>query len=101
MRILRDLAFALLGLGMLGSATAIAADPPRGEIRRYVGHSELVTDVQFLPDGHRFVSSGGNMGAPSVDDTVRLWDVESGKERLKMSGHTDIVRCVAVTADGK
>ena len=37
----------------------------------------------------------------SCDRTVRLWDVASGKELKRLTGHTDYVYCVAFTPDGR
>ena len=44
------------------------------------GHTAKVWDVAFSPDG-RLVASG------SVDDTLRLWNVEQGKLIRIMEGH--------------
>jgi WD40 repeat protein len=35
------------------------------------------------------------------DKTIRLWDLESGKEVRRFEGHTDKVRAVAFSPDGK
>ena len=37
----------------------------------------------------------------SLDKTVRLWDLNSGKVLWTFLGHDEGVLCVAVTADGK
>ena len=31
----------------------------------------------------------------------RIWDVETGKEKTKLAGHSDYVRSVALKPDGK
>ncbi len=43
------------------------------ELRRFDGHKELVRGVAFSPDG-RLALTG------SIDQTMRLWDVETGRE---------------------
>eukprot|EP00741_Cyanophora_paradoxa_P012836 tig00020629_g12395.t1 len=43
-------------------------------------------------DGRRIVSG-------SRDNSVRVWDAETGAELLQLQGHTDYVRSVAVSAD--
>jgi WD40 repeat protein/serine/threonine protein kinase len=65
-----------------------------GELRRFIGHKEKVTGVAFFPDG-RSVLSG------SADATVRLWDVETGKERRRFEGTTGEIRSVALAPDGR
>ena len=49
--------------------------------------------MAFSPDGRRLATS-------SEDQTVRLWDVETGQEVLTLRGHTDIVPTVAFSPDG-
>ena len=58
------------------------------------GHANLVTSVAFSPDG-RLLASG------SEDNTVRLWEVESGSELHSLTGHTEWVYCVAFSPDGQ
>jgi WD40 repeat protein len=43
------------------------------------GHTSNVTDADFSPDGRRLVTA-------SADRTVRLWDLSTGQEALKLSG---------------
>ena len=59
------------------------------------GHTSSVTNVVFSPDGKKLASG-------SSDDTVRLWDVETGQAiGLALEGHTDWVRNVVFSPDGK
>jgi WD40 repeat protein len=58
------------------------------EILRLAGHSEVVTDVAFSPDG-QWILSG------SSDATVMLWDAASGSEILSLAGHGSGVTAVA------
>jgi WD40 repeat protein len=61
---------------------------------RLRGHQGLVTALAFAPDGKTLVSG-------SDDNTVKLWDVASGKELRTLRGHAAPVRSVACSPDGK
>jgi WD40 repeat protein len=50
--------------------------------------------VAVTPDGRRAVSA-------SWDHTLKVWDLESGREVRTLAGHSDSVYGVAVTADGR
>jgi RNA polymerase sigma factor (sigma-70 family) len=72
------------------------------EVRRFhallAEHSpyggEVIVPLVFSPDGKVLASA-----AP--DDSVRLWDIETGKERLKLSGYRLAASCLAFSPDGK
>jgi WD40 repeat protein len=72
-----------------------AAGKSSPEIRVYQqsGHSHIVTGAVFSADC-RYIVSG------SRDTTVKLWDVETGRELETFLGHTDSVESVAISADG-
>jgi len=59
-----------------------------------VGHSNRVPSAVFSPDG-KFILSG------SVDRTLKLWDINTGREIRTFSGHTDRVIKVAFSNGGK
>jgi len=80
------LLFAMLGCG---SETVQETPTPKGQ-----GHSGLVTNVSFSPDEKRIVSGSG-------DDTVKVWDAESGQETLTLKGHLGGVTSVSFSPDGK
>jgi WD40 repeat protein len=63
-------------------------------LRLLEGHARGVQSVAFSPDGRRAVSG-------SQDGTVRLWEVETGKQERKFEGHSQSVECVAFSSDGR
>jgi WD40 repeat protein len=71
---------------------AIASDKP--EIFVQLGHTMSVASVAFSPDG-KYVLSG------SWDDTLKLWNVETGREIRTFTGHRDNIKSVAFSPDGK
>lgn len=60
-----------------------------------VGHTSLIDELKFSPDGTRLVTA-------SNDGTAKMWDVATGAELITLSGvHTSGVHCVAFSPDGK
>ncbi|KAB5590791.1 WD40 repeat-like protein [Ceratobasidium theobromae] len=58
------------------------------------GHTDSVKSVAFSPDGTRILSG-------SLDETIRVWDGQTGKMVLDpLQGHTDSVNSVAFSPDG-
>jgi WD40 repeat protein len=50
-------------------------------------------DIRFSQDG-QFIATG------SADGTVKVWEAETGKELVTLTGHTGIVSGVAFSPDG-
>jgi WD40 repeat protein len=46
-------------------------------------------------------SPDGSIGAQGIANSIKLWDVQSGKEIAILTGHTSEVRSLAFTADGR
>ena len=66
---------------------------PEG-VHSFLGHISRIYSVAFSPDG-KWALSG------SRDNTVRLWDCQTGKKLRSFLGHSDCVTCVAFSPDGK
>lgn len=77
------------------------------EIRRLVGHTETpFAGVLFRPSTGKdaplmAVSGGGDVFGVAADNTLRLWNVETGEEIRRFEGHTDRLWDVDVSGDGR
>jgi len=67
------------------------ADQSRMTLR---GHKILATSVAFSPDSNRIISG-------SWDNTIKVWDAETGDELMTLRGHKECVKSVAFGPDGK
>jgi len=60
----------------------------------WVGHEgKEGYHVEYAPDGCTFATAG-------QDRTARIWDAETGQERLVLRGHEDEVNCVSFDPSG-
>ena len=67
---------------------------PRAFVRSLEGHTGPVFGVAMSRDGRLAVSA-------SYDKTLKVWDVESGRELRTLEGHTSFVYGVALSGDGR
>jgi hypothetical protein len=72
------------------AGTTVSEGPigPVGELKKFEGHSDEIKGVALSADG-RYAVSGG------VDQSVRVWDLVSGKEEKLLRGHSKQVWAVA------
>ena len=76
-------------------SSLLSEDPPeRTPCIVLEGHAAAVCSVRFSSDG-KFLLSGGN------DNTVRLWDVETGKLLKTVRGHAGWVRSCVFSSDSQ
>ena len=73
-----------------GKAGASTAPKP---VRTLAGHKSYVQALAFEPGGKVLASAGG-------DKTVRLWNVEDGKEQRSIEAHASSVYCIGFSPDG-
>jgi WD40 repeat protein len=98
-------------LDAVGLVVACAPDQPRavladsgdtarlyslegGKSIRDFAHNALISALAFSPDGRRLATA-------SMDKVVCVWEVETGKELLRLKGHEGGVTDVAFTPDGQ
>lgn len=103
----------LLDLGSAGEARKRLADcdeSQRGWEWRFLekltnsslrvlrGHEEFVMSVAFSSDSKFLASSGG--GPQGDDRSARIWDTETGKELVRIDGHTSDISSMAFSPGG-
>lgn len=81
-------------LTILSANVAGQAEEARPELVLQAGHTTRIEAVAFGGAG-KWLASG------SADNTVKLWDTETGRELRTMSGETGWVKSVAVSPDSK
>jgi WD40 repeat protein len=60
----------------------------------FEGHRRLVNSIVLSPDGRRIISG-------SYDNTLRVWDFETGECLMVLEGHTNLVTSLALSPDGQ
>ena len=63
-------------------------------LRRIDGHEAVITSIAFGPNGKK-LATGSN------DKTIRVWDVHSQEELLRLRAHHHTLYCVAFSSDGR
>ncbi|QDT47048.1 translocation protein TolB [Symmachiella dynata] len=81
----------LIAAGSYQSVTVI--DPATGESRVFKGQRGYVRGVAFSPDGQWLATA-------AEDESVRIWSVSDGAERLTFANHRLPATSIAVSPDG-
>ena len=80
-----------IGIWLYDTATFHAENSRNGEVALLTGHTEMVHNVAFSPDGNTIASG-------SYDNTVRFWDAHTGT--LIHTLHTGGIRGLSFSPDG-
>ena len=57
------------------------------------GHLDIICSVAYSPDGTKIISG-------SADETIKIWDANTGECLKTLEGHLDIIWSVAFSLDG-
>jgi WD40 repeat protein len=63
------------------------------DVREIQAHEKEILGVAITADGNEAVTC-------SVDGTIRLWELDTGEQLVKLEGHTDWAWGVVITPDG-
>jgi len=91
---MRRLMRIVMWMWLLALVLAGAAQAQRAELVVQTGHAESVRSLAFSSDG-RLLASVGN------DNTILIWNLESGQEIRTFKGHNTAVTAVAFSSNGK
>eukprot|EP00660_Eupelagonema_oceanica_P018841 gene18841-18238_t len=65
------------------------------------GRKETADAAAAAQQAHAAVANGRRVYSASGDQTVRVWDAETGAEVRRLEGHTGVVKSAAVSPDGR
>ncbi|ATL68732.1 TIR domain-containing protein [Nocardia terpenica] len=88
----------LMSRSMSGGSTDYAlidALYKRSALESVVETPTTIIQVVYRPDGKMVVTSGAD------DNSIRMWDVGTGRPVGELKGHTDTVGALAITGDGR
>lgn len=63
-------------------------------IRTLKGHSSFINVLAISSDGKKLYSAG-------ADKTIKIWDLNEGKEILDLIGHSSFINDLVISPDGK
>jgi WD40 repeat protein len=76
-------------------------------LQTFEGHSKWVNSVAYSPDGQTLASGSNDnnssivLASGSFDDTIKLWNVKTGKLLQTLEGNSHSVNSVAYSPDGQ
>ena len=82
-----------LGAALLAAAALMTASADAQVLQIMRGHESYVESVAFSPDGTRIATASG-------DNTVRVWNAQTGESIHTLDAHTNDAYAVAFSPDG-
>src|SRR5579884_129638 len=97
----RALGLVLLGAVALPAGDRSAAGEAEPVLKQRKHFDGVVLSVAFSPDGKTLVAGGGAWEGEAGEDSIKLWDVPTSKERAALKGRPGTVNSVSFSPDGK
>lgn len=69
------------------------------QLRSFTIPDRDVTSLVFCPGGRTLAASYGTISS-TVPSSIHLWDVKTGRECGRITGHTNWIECLSLSADG-
>jgi len=82
----------IIAVGLAGGEIIILDGIAGIQTAILVGHTDYVNSLAFFPDGTSLVSGG-------FDESIRLWDVQTGGVVKTFHGHTSFICSVSISSD--
>lgn len=80
--------------GVSGGALKLWEIDTGREVKEYIGHTDLITDIEFSADGRTVIST-------SRDHTIRFWDLFTGIQLKKLTNNTEAVYAASLNETGQ
>jgi WD40 repeat protein len=74
---------------------SVLSQPTDSLVRTIVGHLEPVRTLAITPDD-KWIISGAGIGLNSKDNSIKIWNLETGKEQMTLNGHDSMVRVMVL-----
>lgn len=84
----------LIFLSLLIFSYANLAYSQEAELVLQAGHGLQINDIEYSPDGTKIATC-------SEDNTIKIWEIATGREMTTMFGHTKAVNDLAFAPDSK
>jgi WD40 repeat protein/tRNA A-37 threonylcarbamoyl transferase component Bud32 len=66
-------------------------------VRTLTGHNDLFAGIRSMA----FTPDSKNLASGSEDYTIKIWSLQTGKERRTLKNHSHFIRAVVFTSDGE
>ena len=91
------LSITLIQTALTTSSIEMGSSQTRADLPELIlqtGHAQSIQSIAFGPDT-KWIATG------SYDGTIKIWDVEEGRELRALTGHSGAVKAITISPDGQ